>query len=61
MRKFSKVLAVILAVLLVASAFAGCGKKTDDSSKNDASAKTYIIYSDNSFAPFEFLDKESNA
>ena len=62
MRKFSKVLAVILAVLLVASAFAGCGKKSDDSSKEtQSSAKTYIIYSDNSFAPFEYLDKESNA
>lgn len=60
-----KVLALLLAVIMVFAvmAFAGCGsnnnkeaKATDDSQV----AKTYIIYSDNSFAPFEFLDENSN-
>ena len=54
MRKFTKVLAVMLAVVLLVSAFAGCAKKAD-------SEKVYIIYSDNSFAPFEYLDESSNS
>lgn len=32
------------------------GKKTDDTPSD---GKTYIIYSDNAFAPFEYLDDES--
>lgn len=54
MRKFTKILAVVLAVVLVVSAFAGCSKKAEDE-------KVYIIYSDNSFAPFEYLDESSNS
>ncbi|MBQ6381556.1 MAG: transporter substrate-binding domain-containing protein [Clostridia bacterium] len=53
MRKFTKVLAVVLAALFVVAVFAGCGKKEE--------SKTYVIYSDNAFAPFEYLDKKSNA
>lgn len=59
MRKFTKVLAVVLALVLVVSAFAGCSKKEETT--KEESKKTYIIYSDNSFAPFEYLDKESNS
>ena len=55
MRNLSKVLAVLLAVVMLVSAFAGCAKK-DDAQEG----KTYIIYSDNSFAPFEYLDESSN-
>ena len=54
MRKLTKVLAVVLAVVLVVSAFAGCSKKAEEE-------KVYIIYSDNSFAPFEYLDESSNS
>ena len=57
MRKLTKVLSVLLVLALVVTAFAACGKK--DEGKTE-SKKTYIIYSDNSFAPFEYLDKESN-
>ena len=49
-----KVLALALAVVMIASAMVltGCGEK-----KNDE--KTYIIYSDNAFAPFEYLDEST--
>ena len=52
-----KLFALLLAVVMIASvaALAGCG--------NTATAdegKTYIIYSDNAFAPFEYLDTASN-
>lgn len=50
-----KVLAIALAALMSVSVFAGCTKK--DAEQED---KTYVIYSDNSFAPFEFLDTETN-
>ena len=56
MRNLSKVLAVLLAVVMLVSAFAGCAKKSDTQE-----GKTYIIYSDNSFAPFEYLDESSNS
>ena len=51
-----KVLALTLAIVMIASVamFAGCGNSAD--TKSSADAKTYIIYSDNAFAPFEFLD-----
>lgn len=56
MRKFSKVLAVVLAVVMLVGVFAGCAKKDKEATEG----KTYIIYSDNSFAPFEYLDESSN-
>lgn len=49
-----KVLAVALAAIMSVSVFAGCTKKDENDDK------TYVIYSDNSFAPFEFLDTETN-
>ena len=53
-----KVLALVLAVLMIASMamLASCG----DSKKDTADAKTYVIYSDNAFAPFEYLDESTN-
>ena len=54
-----KVLALTLATVMIASVamFAGCGNSAD--TKSSADAKTYIIYSDNAFAPFEFLDTKT--
>lgn len=51
-----KVLAIVLAVAMIACAVAltGCGEE------KKAGEKTYIIYSDNAFAPFEYLDTETN-
>lgn len=58
-----KVLALTLAIVMIASValFAGCGNSADTKSGSDtkADAKTYIIYSDNAFAPFEYLDTET--
>ena len=60
-----KVLALILAVAMLASmaVLTGCGEKTektDDKGASNDTGKTYIIYSDNAFAPFEYLDTETN-
>ena len=55
MKKFVRVLSLVLAVLM-ALTLVGCG--TQDTSSD--AAKKYIIYSDNAFAPFEFLDSETN-
>ena len=59
--KMKKVLALILAVVMIASVavLAGCSGDKKDGDKKD-SDKTYIIYSDNAFAPFEYLDTKSN-
>ena len=46
MKILTRILAVCFAFLMCFS-FAGCGKNTD-----------YVIYSDNSFAPFEFFDEK---
>lgn len=51
MKKF---FALTMAVLMFVLCFAGCGSTETDTPVEDAQ-KTYIIYSDNSFAPFEFL------
>ncbi len=66
MKKF---LALILAIAMIASvaALAGCsnsgsGNETNADTDNGTAddAKTYIIYSDNAFAPFEYLDETTN-
>lgn len=65
-----KVTALCLAVLLAFSvfAFAGCGEKakdtdstasTEQTSSQTAAKGNFTIYSDNSFAPFEFLDEKT--
>ena len=59
-----KVIALTLAIVMIASValFAGCGStdtKSAAGSDTKTDAKTYIIYSDNSFAPFEFLDTKT--
>ncbi len=48
MKKFYKIIALALAALMVAACFAGCSNKDK-----------YVIYSDNAFAPFEFLDADT--
>lgn len=57
-----KVLALTLAIVMVASIamFAGCGSSdTKSSTDSKADTKTYVIYSDNAFAPFEYLDTKT--
>lgn len=57
--KTKKIIALALVAIMavVGVLFAGCSKKD----ANDNGEKTYVIYSDNAFAPFEYLDTEKNA
>ena len=51
-----KIISAALAAVMCLG-LASCG---NDAQKSEAGDKTYIIYSDNSFAPFEYLDSETN-
>lgn len=53
-----KILALTLVAVMIASValFAGCGSSD---AQSGSGSKTYIIYSDNAFAPFEFLDTKT--
>lgn len=51
MKKF---LALSLVVAMIVLCFAACGAKKPEADNNQE--KVYVIYSDNAFAPFEFLD-----
>lgn len=57
--KSKKIIALTLAVIMtiVGVIFAGCSNNAE---KEDPKDKTYIIYSDNAFAPFEYLDEATN-
>ena len=59
-----KLFALMLAVVMIASvaALAGCTNSGQNNTIeiNDDDAKTYIIYSDNAFVPFEYLDTKTN-
>ena len=64
-----KLFALILTVAMIASVavLAGCNNQTStDATEAETAAaaadaeKTYIIYSDNAFVPFEYLDTETN-
>ncbi len=50
MKRIAKILAIALVAVTVLS-MAACGEQKD--------SDTYVIYSDNAFAPFEFYDKDS--
>ena len=54
-----KLIALMMAVVMIASAaaLAGCSKSADTEADAD---KVYVIYSDNAYAPFEYLDEETN-
>lgn len=54
-----KTVAMILAgvTMLSAAAFAGCAGSSESGT---TAAKKYVIYSDNAFAPFEYLDESAN-
>ncbi len=55
-----KVISLALAAVMCIG-LASCGAKTQEGTQGEGGAKKYIIYSDNSFAPFEYLDSETNA
>lgn len=51
MKKFIKVVSLVMVALLLVSCFAGCGKKAE---------KDFVIATDKGFSPFEFEDAEGN-
>lgn len=66
MKKTLRSLAILGTVAALAFALVACNKPADpnppvDPNANTAGDKTYVIYSDNAFAPFEFLDTASGA
>lgn len=50
MKKTARMLLLIMAAALLIAGFAGCNKKKE----------SYVIYSDNAFAPFEYFDTAAN-
>lgn len=50
MKRFTRILTLALVAMMVVACVAACDSNDD---------KTYIIYSDNSFAPFEYYDTET--
>ena len=55
-----KVFALILAVLMIAACFAGCGKKADDTAKTDAEyvkANGKLIVGITDYAPMDYKDE----
>ncbi len=65
-KKMKRVLALVLAVLTVVFAFAGCSSNSssEDTSKSDdtssTSTKKYVIATDTVFKPFEYTDASGN-
>lgn len=57
-----KRIAMLLAAMLMATSFAACSNKSESPQASAASegAKTYIIATDTTFAPFEFEDASGN-
>ncbi len=55
MKKFTRILAIALAAVLLTACFAACTADEPDAEK------TYKICSDNSFNPFEYWDEEAGA
>lgn len=53
-----KIIALIMAILMVAS-LAACSSESTDTASKDQAAKVYTIVSDNAFAPFESYDTET--
>lgn len=57
---FKKVLAVSAALVMMLTAFTGCGSSSTTATSDDSAStsdKTYRIVTDTTFAPFEFTDE----
>ncbi len=59
MSKFSRVGAVATVGIIALTGLTACSSGTADGGAS-APGKTWVIYSDNSFAPFEYLDTATN-
>lgn len=58
MKKTRFIVAVCIVAVMMCFAFTACGSSDDGTTATDNAS--YVIYSDNSFAPFEFLDDATN-
>lgn len=63
MKKAIKALALLMGAVLMVGLFAACAPKEEPPAEGGdtppaTSDKTYVIASDNAFAPFEYLDKD---
>lgn len=63
-KTMKRVLALVLAVLTVVFAFAGCSSNSNNDAKTDdtsnTSSKKYVIATDTVFKPFEYTDASGN-
>lgn len=57
MKKTLLVVSLCIVAMMMCLSFTACGGGEEAASDE---ATTYVIYSDNAFAPFEYLDEESN-
>jgi polar amino acid transport system substrate-binding protein len=57
--KMKRLIALFVALIIavVGVSLSACSKSSDSDSSSE---KTYVIYSDNAFAPFEYLDQDTN-
>lgn len=55
-----KLLALLMAAAMIVLCFAACGGSGNDTDTDTQDGKKYLIYSDKAFAPFEYLDTETN-
>ena len=61
MKKFSKILALLLAAVMLAAAFAACTKApAGDDVNNDTEAQTLVMGTNAAFPPYEFQDDNGN-
>lgn len=58
MKKATLILSVCLIAVMLCMGLCACGGSDEEATTDEA--VSYVIYSDNSFAPFEFLDEETN-
>ncbi len=65
MKKLLKSVSLVMALLIVAACFAGCGKEDKKDSKvkgatDKKDAENFVIATDKGFSPFEFEDAKGN-
>lgn len=62
MKVSKRILALLMAVLMMSLLFAACGKDTADKDKDTSKSneKVWVIASDTAFAPFEYLNTDTN-
>ena len=60
MRKMKKIVAMILALLMIAACFAGCGSKKEDSDLAAIQKKGKLVVGITDYAPMDYKDENGN-